>query len=645
MKKKFLWFAALFAALALIVTGCPTGGGTDKLPTEGEDVDLAEIFSGTTSISDEAIITINGNSFTVTPGTSTTALNANLLTADGGFDASEYLGFTFEYKSTIQVNVGIASDTSASGTMWLIDDWGACIVTDDWIKVECLFEGSLMKAWGDETAFDPSQWFKLWIGAETFYADSKFEVRNFEFITDPNAVVNPDPPLSADSTFTEGGATLSDIFKAGTGASLASSSSVKIGKKGETKVIQVAPEPKVNSGVKVDEFRLGINLNPALDLSDAEKLVLSWISGTQTQGNFNIKFTMANYTTTGTSINTNDAALEATDVGNSSGEIDFVDDHASDWGGWEGPEIADTDGKCTFIEIFSNDPRLKRQFLYFTEIDIPDAKDWEDDDVGGETIEASNWYLTDTENGSVVAGNSVTGTGSGDDAWYVYIYFDPDANLDDVILTYTVTGASVIKQCAYDAIGTWGWGYGDVTSGSNFGLSGGSYWSGSGTALDKATLKGICLKMDGDGTFTLTKVEIVTGGGSGGSVTVEADEWYLSATDGGSAAAGNSVTGTNDDDDECWYVYIYFKPDADLKDVILTFTVTGATIIKQCVYDATGTWGWGWGSVTSGNNFDLSGAGSWGASGEALDKATLNGICLKMEGDGTFALTKVEIVK
>ena len=29
MKKKFLWIAALFAALALLVTGCPTGGGED----------------------------------------------------------------------------------------------------------------------------------------------------------------------------------------------------------------------------------------------------------------------------------------------------------------------------------------------------------------------------------------------------------------------------------------------------------------------------------------------------------------------------------------------------------------------------------------------------------------------------------------
>jgi len=38
MKKKFLWIAVLFAALALIVTGCPTGGGGEEPPPGGGDL-------------------------------------------------------------------------------------------------------------------------------------------------------------------------------------------------------------------------------------------------------------------------------------------------------------------------------------------------------------------------------------------------------------------------------------------------------------------------------------------------------------------------------------------------------------------------------------------------------------------------------
>jgi hypothetical protein len=178
-----------------------------------------------------------------------------------------------------------------------------------------------------------------------------------------------------------------------------------------------------------------------------------------------------------------------------------------------------------------------------------------------------------------------------------------------------------------------------------------SNWSSKSGTFDKKQMVGICFSLkDGTGIkFTLNEITFVGIGKSSEPPAppgvIEATNWYLSDTEDGSAATGNSVSGSNGGPDNCWYLYIYFNTDANLDDVILTFTVTGATIIKQCVYDDTGTWGWGWGDVTSGSRFNLSGATSWGASGTALNKATLKGICLKMEGTGTFTLTKVEIVR
>jgi uncharacterized repeat protein (TIGR02543 family) len=135
---------------------------------------------------------------------------------------------------------------------------------------------------------------------------------------------------------------------------------------------------------------------------------------------------------------------------------------------------------------------------------------------------SGNWYLTDAENGSPAVGNAVTGSGSGDDAWYVYIYFDErPAGIETIKLDFTTSGGiTLTKQCVYDATGTWGWGWGNVTSGANFDLSGAGSWGASGAALDTTTLKGICIKVAGDGTFTLDNVTITAVGGGGGGLDI-----------------------------------------------------------------------------------------------------------------------------
>ena len=296
-----------------------------------------------------------------------------------------------------------------------------------------------------------------------------------------------------------------------------------------------------------------------------------------------------------------------------------------------------------------------------------------DDDDDDDDDNTTEFWVAKNDTGEKLGdGKTKTLVGQTEDN-YVHIFFTPlGKSFDKIKINFTYGGNGIgfnmCWQCAYDDNGTWGQSGSDyidwletgpieVDPSVMFKTGWGTIANGA-TALDKASMKGICLRVtvadgDPDATFTLTSVEFVgsgsggsgNGGGSGSGTgeTVEATHWYLSGTEHGSAATDNAVTGTGNE----WYIYIYFDANANLNDVILTFTVTGATITKQCVYDGIGTWGWGWGDVTSGSNFDLSGGSSWYGheSGVTLDKATLNGICLKMTGAGTFTLTKVELVK
>jgi len=167
-------------------------------------------------------------------------------------------------------------------------------------------------------------------------------------------------------------------------------------------------------------------------------------------------------------------------------------------------------------------------------------------------------------------------------------------------------------------------------------------WGGTPVSETNGLLGGLEIyhnNTDGE-TISVTKIYFEGAQTQGGGGTVEADNWYLSTTENGGAAPGNT-TAVNDG-----YVYVYFNSLATCTGVILTFeTAGGITLTKQGVYDATGMWGWGWGDVISGIQLDLSGATSWGASGYALDLATLSGICIAITGTGSFTLTKVELVQ
>jgi hypothetical protein len=182
MKKKIFWLAALFAALALVFTGCGGGDG-DEPGDDPPDAELVALFSRIEYDGTGAKIKISGKTVIATKG-SGAEMNVDLLTKEGGYDASEYKGIKFQYKTTKQANGGLQDGVNANN-MWIITGWGA-FTEDEWTDVECIFATGLIKGWqaeSPETAFDKSEFEKLWFGLGTDVDNTtKFEMRNFEFI-------------------------------------------------------------------------------------------------------------------------------------------------------------------------------------------------------------------------------------------------------------------------------------------------------------------------------------------------------------------------------------------------------------------------------------------------------------------------------
>ncbi|MDR0303107.1 MAG: hypothetical protein LBI04_12450 [Treponema sp.] len=254
---------------------------------------------------------------------------------------------------------------------------------------------------------------------------------------------------------------------------------------------------------------------------------------------------------------------------------------------------------------------------------------------------------------------------------YVRIIFDPlGKDFQKLRVKFTLSNSSNVMQfCAYDGIGTMG------ADGSNMYLD---YtdtiswesdpavvfveaWGTHDGAFEKSTMKGICFNIDAwkDGIdLTLNEVTFIgvgkssepdDGDGDGDGETENPNPagvdpagaaWYLGTTEGGALKAVDNkwiFTGSEG------YAYVYFNPNTNLKTVKIEFTVNpSVSVIRQAVYVGSGTWGWGDGAYTSGSELDLSGGSAWGAT--SLDKATMKGVCLKIEGATTFTLTNVTIV-
>jgi len=340
---------------------------------------------------------------------------------------------------------------------------------------------------------------------------SSFEIYGDNMTTNGTTVTKisfeaPYEGLQPDPTFTEEGTEdLLDVVKVGTGAALVDSSLVKLGTKSGSTVIQVAPNAQ-------GEFRLQINFNPTLDITAAEEFVMSWLSSAATSADFNISFTMQNYVESG-DVHGKNMSLTGT-VSNTDGVLDLVDDRA-DWGGWEGPDLGDTDGICSQIEIYSNDATLDGAYLYVTSIDVPNAVDGSSFDpidytftltdvefmTGSNATAAQNWYLADSEGGSAAVGNSKTYnfTAAGD-TQYVYIYFTASVtSYDSIRLTFTATTGTSLnlqEQMVYTTDGVFGKGWGSITSPATLTLTDYNDNWYDGAKPVSTNINGVCLKID-----------------------------------------------------------------------------------------------------------------------------------------------------
>jgi hypothetical protein len=309
----------------------------------------------------------------------------------------------------------------------------------------------------------------------------------------------------------------------------------------------------------------------------------------------------------------------------------------------------------------------------------PEPKGPDDMTNPGGDVDAQNWFLATDDDGTKAPNNQLllNKIDDPDGRTYVRIFFDPlGTDFDKIVVNFTISdgGANVNWQSVKDDSGTWGF---DPT-----GLSDGSFidwleagplkfdpaerftssWGATGTKLDKSTMYFICFfatpndPEDTQATFTLTGVSF------SGSESKEPGEpgdpgenpnppgvapgdaaWYLATAEGGALkAVDNKWIFTESGK----FAYIYFKPNANLNTITISFTVNpSVSVTRQCVYDTHGTWGWGDGEVTSGSNFDLSGGSSWWGHdpGVSLDKGTMKGICLAIGGATTFTLTNVTI--
>jgi hypothetical protein len=161
------------------------------------------------------------------------------------------------------------------------------------------------------------------------------------------------------------------------------------------------------------------------------------------------------------------------------------------------------------------------------------------DEESGPPDDVEFWLASDNTGEKLsTLSTTLTGTAEGTEDPVVYIFFTPlGKEFDKIKIDFTLDpGANMSWQCAYDANGTWGqsgndyigWkeaGPIDVDPATMF-VSGWGVIENGATALDKTSMKGICLRLspgEGDNVvFTLTDVTFT--GVSSGSGEGEGEE-------------------------------------------------------------------------------------------------------------------------
>lgn len=324
MKKKFLWIAALFAALSLIVIGCPTGGG-------GGDDD-----------GDKKTETVE---FWLASDDLGTPLGKDTVTLTGDAENEQYVYIFFtplgRIFNTIKVDYTFGEAGVGFNMRWqcTYDDtgtWGAVYTNDNFIgwmeqgPSECDPAIMFVNAWGATgTALDKTTMKGLCLAVSVpAGSEANFKFLGGELIGLGSGGDNGNGGGDGEPLTVFGGGTL------GTGVTIVAN------EKGITHSVS-GGKIVVNRDTTNDEFRLQVAISPAVDISGLSDFVLDFdLDGENTLGGANI------------SIFTSDSKKAGVaGWGKSSpAKYNFTSDHQS----WLGVAVSETNGQCTGFEIYSD---------------------------------------------------------------------------------------------------------------------------------------------------------------------------------------------------------------------------------------------------------------------------------------------------
>jgi len=320
MKKKLLWIAALFAVSALIVVGCPTGGGDDPVPSE--DVAATNVYFGKeasgvfTKIQDASLpLTLTEN-------------YVRIIFDPLGKDFQKIrVKFSLDQEHDVMQQCAFENDGEKGYT------WGGTESPDMYLDFASDFTYErdptveFTSNWSNKSGkFDKTQMIGICFSLGDGGAGIKFTLNELSFVgagkpSEPSA-----PPGSIDVEFKGTKKT----------ATLQSSNFAKI----EDGKMIVTWNPKDESGA----FRAKVQFatDSQVDLSTGySKFKMNWSASTGTSGSFNISLFFSGNRMLSKTVNSGTA------------EFNFVDDHP-DWAAgtsWGGAAV----GTITGFEIYSSD--------------------------------------------------------------------------------------------------------------------------------------------------------------------------------------------------------------------------------------------------------------------------------------------------
>ncbi|MDR2575123.1 MAG: hypothetical protein LBC52_01625 [Treponema sp.] len=321
MKKKFLWIATLFAALALLVTGCPTGGGGEE-EGDGDDVSATGVYFGKDG--GDKIQDVNQ------PLTLTEDYVRIMFDAPGKDFQKIRVKFSLDQPFGVMQQCAFENDGEKGYT------WGGTEDPDMFLDYADVFTyerdpvTAFTSNWSSKAGtFDKKQMVGICFALENG-TGIKFTLNEITFVGVGQGSEPPPPPPGPSGTTTV-------EFKNGV-KKTATLDASNFAKADETGKITVTWNPNDENGA----FRVKVQFaaDSQVDLSSGySKFKMDWTSGSADGGNFNISL----YFSGNRMLSAYGASGTAT--------FDFISDHPSWAAGWGDAAV----GIITGFEIFSDD--------------------------------------------------------------------------------------------------------------------------------------------------------------------------------------------------------------------------------------------------------------------------------------------------